>query len=135
MLLSIPNSLVFSSSLDLKIKINKTIILTVVLYGNETWSRTSREDCRQRFFENRILKQLFRAKTDENGKWRRLHNEELHSLYHLPNIVRMSLHLTEKEMFVGYSKHLRTSIYLCYDSRESKPLLSESDVEKLKRLK
>ena len=28
-------------------------------------------------------------KRDENGEWRRLHNEELHSLYRLPNIVRM----------------------------------------------
>ena len=25
---------------------------------------------------------------DENGEWRRLHNEELHSLYRSPNIVR-----------------------------------------------
>ena len=28
-------------------------------------------------------------KSDENGEWRRLHNEELHNLYHLPNIVRV----------------------------------------------
>ena len=26
---------------------------------------------------------------DENGEWTRLHNEELHSLYHSPNIVRL----------------------------------------------
>ena len=26
---------------------------------------------------------------DENGEWRRLHNEELHSLYRSPNIVRV----------------------------------------------
>ena len=29
------------------------------------------------------------SKRDENGEWRRLHNEELHSLYRLPNIVRV----------------------------------------------
>ena len=28
-------------------------------------------------------------KRDENGEWRRLHNEELHSLYRSPNIVRV----------------------------------------------
>ena len=26
---------------------------------------------------------------DDNGEWRRLHNEELHSLYSSPNIVRV----------------------------------------------
>ena len=29
------------------------------------------------------------GKRDENGEWRRLHNEELHSLYRSPNIVRV----------------------------------------------
>ena len=32
---------------------------------------------------------IFGPKRDENGEWRRLHNEELHSLYRLPNIVRV----------------------------------------------
>ena len=36
--------------------------------------------------ENSILRQIFGLKTDENGEWRRLHNE-LHSLYLSPNIV------------------------------------------------
>ena len=40
-------------------------------------------------FENRILWRIFGPKTDENGEWRRLHNEELHSLYHPPNIARV----------------------------------------------
>ena len=76
-------------SKDLKIKIYKTIILPVVLYGCETWSLTLREECRLRVFENRILRQIFGPKRDENGEWRRLHNEEIHSLYHPPNIVRV----------------------------------------------
>ena len=66
-------------SKNMKIKIHKTIILPVVLYGCETWSLILREECRLRVFEN---------KRDENGEWRRLHNEELHSLYRSPNIVR-----------------------------------------------
>ena len=32
---------------------------------------------------------IFSPKRYENGEWRRLHNEELHSLYRSPNIVRV----------------------------------------------
>ena len=39
-------------------------------------------------FENTILKRIFGPKRDVNGEWRRLHNEELRSLYRSPNIVR-----------------------------------------------
>ena len=72
-----------------KIKIYKTIILPVVLHGCETWPHTLREECRLRVFENGILRPIFGHKRDENGEWRRLHNVELHSLYHSPNIVRV----------------------------------------------
>ena len=40
-------------------------------------------------FENRVLRRIFGPKRDENGEWRRLHNEKLHSLYRSPNIVRV----------------------------------------------
>jgi hypothetical protein len=40
-------------SKNLKIRIYKTIILPVVLYGCETWSLTLREEHRLRVFENR----------------------------------------------------------------------------------
>jgi hypothetical protein len=51
-----------SSSLltrKLKIKIYRTIILPVVLYGCETWSLTLREEPRLRVFENRVLRRVF----------------------------------------------------------------------------
>ena len=64
-------------------------IVIVVLYGCELWSLTLREECRLRVFENRILRRIFGPKRDENGEWRRLHNEKLHSLYCSPNIVRV----------------------------------------------
>ena len=57
-----------SSSLlskNLKIKVYRTIILPVVLYGCETWSLTLREERRLRVFENRILRRIFGPKRDE----------------------------------------------------------------------
>ena len=66
-----------SSSLlskTLKIKIYRTIILTVVLYGCETWSLTLRDECRLRVFENRVLRRVFGPKRDEvTGERRKLH--------------------------------------------------------------
>jgi len=80
-----------SSSLlskNLKIKIYRTIILTLVLYGCETWSLTLRDECRLRVFENRELRRIFGPKRDEvTREWRKLHNEELNDLYSSPNIV------------------------------------------------
>jgi hypothetical protein len=68
----------------LKIKIYKTIILPVVLYGCEIWSLTLT------VFENRVFRRIFGPKRDEvTGGWRKLHNEELHGLYFLPSIFRM----------------------------------------------
>jgi hypothetical protein len=52
-------------SRNLKVKIYKTIIQPVVLYGSETWSLTLREDHRLRVFENRVLRGIFGPKRDE----------------------------------------------------------------------
>jgi hypothetical protein len=72
-----------------KVKIYKTIILPVVLYGCETWSLTLREEHRLRVFENRVLRRVFGPKRDEvTGEWRKLHNEKLHILYSSPNVIR-----------------------------------------------
>jgi hypothetical protein len=77
-------------SKNLKIKIYRTIIFPVVLYGCETWSLTLREERRLRVSENRVLRGIFGAKRDEvTGEWRKLHNDELNDLYSLPNIVRV----------------------------------------------
>jgi hypothetical protein len=73
----------------LKIKIYKTVILPVVLYGCETWSLTLREEHRLRVFENRVLRRIFGPKREEDRSWRKLHNDELRSLYSSPNIVRV----------------------------------------------
>jgi hypothetical protein len=40
-------------------------------------------------FENRVLRRIFGPKREEDGSWRKLHNDELHDLYSSPNIVRV----------------------------------------------
>jgi hypothetical protein len=77
-------------SRNVKIKIFKTIILPMVLYGCETWSLTLREQHRLSVFENRVLRRIFGPKRDEvTGGWTKLHNEELHGLYSSPSIARV----------------------------------------------
>jgi len=74
----------------MKMKIHRTTILSVVLYGYETWSITLTEERRLRLFENRVLRRIFGLKTGEGtGEQRRLHNEELYVLYSSPNISRV----------------------------------------------
>jgi hypothetical protein len=76
-------------SRNVKVKIYKTIILPVVLYGCETWSLTLKEEHRLRVFENRVLRRIFGPKRYEvMGEWRKLHNGKLHNLYSLPDIIR-----------------------------------------------
>jgi hypothetical protein len=75
----------FASFQRIKIRIYKTIILPVVLYGCETWSLTVREE-----HKLRVLRRIFGAKRDGvTGGWRKLLNEELHNLYSLPSIIRI----------------------------------------------
>jgi hypothetical protein len=85
---------ILSSSLlskNVNIKIYRTTILPVVLYGCETWSLTLREECRLRVLENRVLRRIFGPKRDEvTGEWRRLHSEELYALYSSQNIIRVA---------------------------------------------
>ena len=47
-----------------------------------------REERRIIVFENRVLRRIFGPKKDTNWVWRRLHKEELHSLYRSPSTVR-----------------------------------------------
>ena len=59
-----------------------------MLYVCEAWAIILREQRRLRVFENRIQKRMFGLKKVANGKWRMLHNDELHYFYCLPNVVR-----------------------------------------------
>jgi hypothetical protein len=71
-------------------RIYKTIILSAILYGCETWSLTLRKEHGLRVFENKVLRRIFGSKRDEvTGRWRKLHNEELRDLYSSPSIIRI----------------------------------------------
>jgi hypothetical protein len=77
-------------SKNVKIKIYRTVIFPVVLYGCEAWSLTLRKEHRLRVFDNRVLRWIFGSQRDEvRGEWRRLHNEKLNDLYSSPNIIRV----------------------------------------------
>jgi len=52
-------------SKNLKIKLYRTIILPVVLYGCETWSLTLREERKLRVFESMVLRRIFGPRRDE----------------------------------------------------------------------
>jgi hypothetical protein len=66
---------------NVKVKICKTIILPVVLYGCETWSLILREKHRLRVLESKVLRRIFGPRRDKlTREWRILHNEELHNL-------------------------------------------------------
>jgi hypothetical protein len=74
---------------NVKVKIYKTIILPVVLYGCGTWSVQLREEHRLKVLENRVLRGMFGPKRDEvTGEWRKLHSVELHNLYSSPDYIR-----------------------------------------------
>jgi hypothetical protein len=77
-------------SRNVKVKIYKTIMLSVVMYEYETWSLTLRKEYRLRVFENRVLRRIFVPKGDEvTGEWRKLYNEKPHNLYSSKNIKQM----------------------------------------------
>jgi hypothetical protein len=58
------------------------VILSVGLYGCETWSQILMDERRLNMFENRALRGIFGLNSNEvTREWRKLHNEELCDLY------------------------------------------------------
>jgi hypothetical protein len=65
---------------------------------------TLREKHRLRDFENRVVRRIFGAKREEDASWKKLHNDELHSLYLSLNIVWM---IESRVMrWVGHVAHM-----------------------------
>jgi hypothetical protein len=84
--------------------------LLVVLYGCETWYLTLREEHRLRVFENRVMRKVFWAKTDEvTVEWRKLHNVELHDLHFSTHIIRVIISRIDGRA-CSTNRKVRTSI-------------------------
>jgi hypothetical protein len=96
-------------SKNLKIKIYKTVIFPIVLYGCEIWSLTLGEEHRLRVFENRVLRKIFGPKKEGDGSWRKLHNDELHSMYSSSNIVRVNK--TRRMGWAGHVARMGRGVY------------------------
>jgi hypothetical protein len=63
-------------SKNIKIKIDRTIMLPVVFHGCETWSFTLREERRLGVFKNRVFRIIFGHKREKvTGDWRKLHKQ------------------------------------------------------------
>jgi hypothetical protein len=90
MLSSIQSGPSYLLSKNIKIRIYKTIILLVVLYGSKTWSLPIQEAHRLWEIENRMLRRIFGPQRDEAiGCRRKVLNEELHNFYSLLCIIRV----------------------------------------------
>jgi len=75
---------------NIKIKVYRNMVLSIVLYGCETWSLTLGEERRPKVFENWVLRRTFGPKRDEvTWERRKLNNEELNDVYSSPNIFRV----------------------------------------------
>jgi hypothetical protein len=74
------------SSKNINIKIYRTAILPLVLYGCETRSLTLNDEQRLRVSQNRVLGSKTVEVTED---WRKLHNEELHTLYSSLSTITM----------------------------------------------
>jgi hypothetical protein len=99
-------------SKNVKVRIYRTIILPVVLYGYETWSLTVREEHKLRVFENGVLRRIFEPERDRVTRgWRKLHNEELHNLYCSPSIIRIIK--SRRIRWAGYAARMgeKRSVY------------------------
>jgi hypothetical protein len=86
------------------LKIYRTIILPVLLYGCETWSLILKEERRLRVLENRVLRRIFGLKRVEvTREWKKLHNMELNDLYSSPNILWV---IKSRMRWVGHIAHM-----------------------------
>jgi hypothetical protein len=97
-------------SKNLRIRIYKTTIFPVVIYGCKTSSLTLREEHRLRVFENRVLRRFGLKRDEMTGGRKNPHNEELHDLYSSPSIItiikfrimRWAWHIARKRKRIGY---------------------------------
>jgi hypothetical protein len=118
-------------SRNVKVKIYKTTIPPVVLYGCETWSLTLRgKHQRLRGFENMVVRRKFGPKRDEvTGEWRQLHSDELRNLKLIPKFYGHQI--KENEVGGTCGTHgrggKRTSLW--WESPNEKGLMEDRGVD------
>ena len=71
-----------------KLKIYKSLIRPVVIYGCKAWSLTNRDEQYLRIFERRILRKIFGPVQNEGGSWRIRMNHKLNKLIANADIVK-----------------------------------------------
>jgi hypothetical protein len=105
-------SFVFTPSLSVKqisfslVLLEQRFWLAIFSFCNILPPLTVKEERMLRAFENRTLRRIFRSKRDANGHWRRLDNEEFHSLYRSPNTVLLTLWHNSPLMRVSLSNSI-----------------------------
>lgn len=73
-----------------KIRVYKTLLRPIVLYGAEAWTLTQAEEMKLKVFERKVLRRIFGPVQELDGNWRIRFNHELEALYHEPNIVAVA---------------------------------------------
>jgi hypothetical protein len=93
---------------NIKITIYRTIILSIVWYGCETWSLALRKERRLRVSEKRVLRRIFGTDREEvTGEWKKVHNEEPNDLYSSPNTNRV----IKSRRWAGHVERMGRSAY------------------------
>jgi hypothetical protein len=63
-----------------KIKLYKTLLWPILLYGSKSWALTKCDENKLRIFERKILRKIY-SSTNDNGTWNVRYNHELYQLW------------------------------------------------------
>jgi hypothetical protein len=87
------------------VKTSRLKYTKLVFYGCETWYIILNKEHGMRVFENRVLR-IFGPKRNEAVRgWKKLCNEELHSMYSSPNVIRMIK--SRRMRWAGHVTHMK----------------------------
>ncbi|KAG7311679.1 hypothetical protein JYU34_002732 [Plutella xylostella] len=74
-------------SRNTKLRIYKTVIRPILMYGCEAWTLTQKEESQLLVAERKVLRKIFGPRQRPDGSWRVLKNAELEDLMAGANIV------------------------------------------------
>ncbi|KAJ8950564.1 hypothetical protein NQ318_015697 [Aromia moschata] len=73
-------------SRKLKMRIYKTVIRPIVIFGSEVWTLRKEEVQRIEIWERKVLRKIFGGNI-QDGRWERRTNREIYDLFKEPNII------------------------------------------------